>query len=99
MSNSDDNSMVAVAIPERISTAGNRTAEGAAWLSRLPGSINELRQRWSLTLYAPIEAEASCSWVAPCTQRDGTTAVLKLGMPHMEAQHEIDGLLFWNGDP
>ena len=26
-------------------------------------------------------------------------AVLKLGMPHMEAEHEIDGLRFWDGDP
>ena len=30
---------------------------------------------------------------------DGTHAVLKLGMPHMEAEHEIEGLRFWNGDP
>jgi streptomycin 6-kinase len=26
-------------------------------------------------------------------------AVLKLGMPHMEATHEIDGLRFWDGKP
>jgi streptomycin 6-kinase len=25
--------------------------------------------------------------------------VLKLGLPHMEAEHELDGLLFWAGDP
>jgi len=30
---------------------------------------------------------------------DGTRAVLKLGMPHMEAEHELEGLRFWNGDP
>jgi streptomycin 6-kinase len=24
---------------------------------------------------------------------------MKLGMPHMEAEHEIDGLRFWAGDP
>jgi streptomycin 6-kinase len=29
---------------------------------------------------------------------DGTVAVLKLGMPHMEGEHEIDALRFWNGD-
>ena len=32
-------------------------------------------------------------------RQDGTSVVLKLGMPHMEARSEIDGLLFWNGDP
>jgi streptomycin 6-kinase len=41
----------------------------------------------------------SCSWIAPVTTPDGTQAVLKLGMPHMEAEHEADGLRFWNGDP
>ncbi len=30
---------------------------------------------------------------------DGTSAVPKLGMPHMEGEHEIEGLRFWNGDP
>ena len=25
--------------------------------------------------------------------------MLKLGMPHMEGEHEIEGLRFWNGDP
>lgn len=32
-------------------------------------------------------------------REDGTPAVLKLGMPHMEAEDEIHGLRFWNGDP
>ena len=50
-------------------------------------------------LGSPFEEEASCSWVAPCVRQDGTPAVLKIGLPHMEAENEIDGLLFWNGDP
>ena len=25
--------------------------------------------------------------------------MLKLGVPHMEADHEADGLRFWDGDP
>jgi streptomycin 6-kinase len=29
----------------------------------------------------------------------GTRAVLKLGMPHMEGEHEIQALRFWDGDP
>jgi streptomycin 6-kinase len=73
--------------------------EGIDWLAQLPSAILDLQQRWSLTLGPPVEEEASCSWVAPCLRRDGTAAVLKLGLPHMEAQHELDGLLFWAGDP
>jgi streptomycin 6-kinase len=43
-------------------------------------------------------ADVSCAWVAPVEIDDGTTAVLKLGMPHMEGEHEIDALRFWDGD-
>ena len=41
----------------------------------------------------------SAAWVAPVQRADGTTAILKLGMPHMEARDEIAGLRFWDGDP
>ncbi len=34
-----------------------------------------------------------------CQRRDGTHAILKIGMPHFEAQNEIDGLRYWCGDP
>jgi len=37
--------------------------------------------------------------VAPVALADGTEAVLKIGMPHMEAQHEAEGLRFWDGEP
>jgi streptomycin 6-kinase len=30
---------------------------------------------------------------------DGGRAVLKLGMPHMEGAHELQGLGFWDGEP
>ena len=88
-----------IPIPERIATNCCQTIEGAAWLDQLPKAITNLKQRWSLTLSLPFEEEASCSWVAPCVRHDGTPAVLKIGLPHMEAENEIDGLLFWEGDP
>ena len=86
-------------IRERIVTNCSQTVGGAAWLDQLPKAITDLKQRWSLTLSSPFEEEASCSWVAPCVRQDGTPAVLKFGLPHMEAANEIDGLLFWDGDP
>ena len=70
----------------------------SAWLSQVPEIIKGLEHRWSLKLGQPYQ-DASCAWVAPVTLANGTAAVLKLGMPHMEAQHEIQGLRFWNGDP
>jgi streptomycin 6-kinase len=32
-------------------------------------------------------------------RNDGTHAILKLGMPHMEGEHEIQALRFWQGNP
>jgi streptomycin 6-kinase len=71
-----------------------------AWLERLPETVRTLERRWSLTLRPPFDNdEVSCAWVAPATLADGTPAVLKLGMPHMEGEHELHGLRFWQGDP
>lgn len=49
-----------------------------------------------LTVGEPFE-NVMCSWVAPAA-RSGAPVVLKIGMPHMEGEHEIAGLRFWNGD-
>jgi streptomycin 6-kinase len=69
-------------------------------MERLPATVAELARRWDLALAAPFDHEdVNCSWVARARRADGTRAVLKLGMPHMEAEHEIQGLRFWNGDP
>ena len=89
---------IALQIPELLAANCRKTPERLDWLLRLPDSARTLEQRWTLTLNPPFE-DVSASWVAPVTLADGTTAVLKLGMPHMEAEHEAQGLRFWNGDP
>jgi streptomycin 6-kinase len=87
-------------IPERLAATCQATPERRAWLGQLPDSIHELQDRWSLSLDTPFDgAEVSCAWVVPAQRRDGTRAVLKLGMPHMEGAHEIQALRFWDGDP
>jgi len=71
-----------------------------AWLDRLPGTIRELHDRWLLSLGAPYDgSDVSCAWVAPAVRRGGTSAVLKIGIPHLEGVHEIEGLRFWDGEP
>jgi streptomycin 6-kinase len=75
-------------------------SERSAWLERLPDAIRELQDRWSLSLGDPFEhRDVSCAWVAPAVREDGTRAVLKLGIPHMEAAHEIQALRLCDGDP
>src|SRR5262245_32138139 len=87
-------------IPERLAITCGGTPESRAWLEQLPEAIRELQERWSLSLGAPFDGnEVSCAWVAPAILPDGTGAVLKLGMPHMEAEQEIEALRFWDGDP
>jgi streptomycin 6-kinase len=87
-------------VPEQLIATCNQAPERRAWLDQLPRAISELQDRWALSLGAPFDgSEVSCAWVAPAVRRDGTRAVLKLGMPHMEATHEIQGLRFWAGDP
>lgn len=94
----DHNEGMSLKVPWQLATNCRKSSERLAWLGRLPDAVRGLARRWSLTLGAPYEG-ASCAWVAPATLADGGSAVLKLGMPHIEAEHELHGLRFWNGDP
>jgi streptomycin 6-kinase len=87
-------------IPARVAENALSTPAGEAWLGRLPETLRALGARWSLTVGDPFDHEdLTGGWVAPATLSDGTPAVLKLSNPHMEGEHEIQGLRFWDGDP
>jgi len=87
-------------VPAQVAANCAKTPERAAWLRQLPSTLEDLRRRWHLSLGPPYDGEdVSCAWVAPATRANGATAVLKLGMPHMEAEHEIQGLRFCDGEP
>jgi streptomycin 6-kinase len=87
-------------IPSRLAANCRKTPERAAWLDRLPEVLRSLEHLWALTPDAPLDAEEpSCSYVAAVRAANGRPAVLKIAMPHMEGEHEIHGLRFWDGDP
>jgi streptomycin 6-kinase len=87
-------------IPEQLIANCRKAPERREWLHSLPAMLEELTTRWSLRIYAPFDhANVTCSWVAAVLRADGTPAVLKVGMPHMEGADEIRGLRFWNGNP
>ncbi len=89
-----------VTIPEKIAAICQDDRERKRWLDRLPDVLLTLQERWSIELGHPFDGdEISCSWVAPVTLANQTTAILKLGIPHMEAEDEIQGLRFWAGNP
>jgi streptomycin 6-kinase len=88
-------------VPVRVEANAQRREAGRIWLAHLPELVNRLRERWQLTLdpSAPFDGdEGSCAWVAPCQRADGSAAVLKVTLPHFEAEHEIEGLRFWAGE-
>jgi streptomycin 6-kinase len=71
-------------------------ADGTAWLARLASLLIDLAARWELALGAPFEL--SYNYVAPAVRRDGTPAVLKLGVPRGEISREIAALQLYAGD-
>lgn len=91
---------ISLTIPKGLAASCRKSNERMQWLTRLPALLRELQARWALTLEAVFDSEeVSCSYVSLVTRANGASAVLKIGMPHMEGQQEIAGLRFWNGDP
>ena len=87
-------------IPRSILANACKSLESWAWLNRLRATVKTLEQQWTLKLGPAFDGpDVSCSFVAPAQRMDGTTAILKIGMPHFEARHEIDGLRVWSGHP
>lgn len=90
---------MSVTIPPLLARHCAKTAERSSWLSALPDTVRRLQELWGISLMSPFDhPNVSCSWVAPAALADGTPAILKIGMPHMEARQEIEGLRFWDGD-
>jgi streptomycin 6-kinase len=86
-------------IPERLARTCTGFPEREQWLAELPAAVEALADRWALHLGAPLDHDGYCSWIAPVTRADGRAAMLKFGMPHMEADHEIAMLRLADGDP
>lgn len=68
------------------------SAEGRAWLDRLPRLLEECSEQWSLELEQPFPY-AFASLAVPAGE-----AVLKIQFPGRESEHEADALALWGGD-
>jgi streptomycin 6-kinase len=84
-------------LPSQLVVNCQRTPERKIWLETLPELLDKLVALWFLRLETPFDHGGTCSWVCPVVRSDGTQAVLKLAMPHMEGKHEIQGLRYWSG--
>lgn len=88
---------MAITIPSTLRDSVTQQPHGAIWLSRLPNLIDQLAQRWHLSLETPFADDLTGAWVAPCASPSGPS-VLKVGFPHFEAEFEIDGLNLIDGE-
>jgi streptomycin 6-kinase len=71
--------------------------DATRWLHGLPELAGEYLDRWDLTLDGrPLNGFVSV--VQPVRRADGTPAMLKLGLPHEESEHEWLALSMWDGD-
>lgn len=91
--------MASLPLPVRLARAvgSEGSGERIAWLARLPTTVRELAERWSLTLGPPFQPGGVNSWVAPARDRAGRDLVIKVAWRHREGEHEAAGLRVWAG--
>ena len=69
----------------------------AGWLDGLPRLVRDLADDWELTFDgAPRHGRTAV--VVPVRTTGGRPAVLKVGFPHEEGEHEALGLQHWHGN-
>lgn len=70
--------------------------EGKQWLNRLHLIIEEYREKWDLSIHGPVD-NLSYNYVLNVLQKDGTPAILKVGVPNWDFSNEINTLITYNG--
>lgn len=68
---------------------------GQSWVDRLPNLLNELAERWQVSVQPPFKL--SYNYVAPVKRANGSMAVLKVGFPNPQLRTEIEALRLYNG--
>jgi streptomycin 6-kinase len=84
-------------IPSGLQAYADRGPDWVAWLDRLPAVVRDLLDEWEVT----ADGEATygyASLVLPVLAADGAQAVLKVGFPDWESEHEALALQRWHGD-
>ena len=86
-------------LPQYLIQLGQESKQNAAWVNSLPSLIQRIAREWKLQLGTPYLENASCSYVTTCLNEGGEETVFKIGLPHFEALHEIEGLRLLDGQP
>lgn len=88
--------MPALTVPPRLDAQRALGPEWADWLDRLPRLASEISEEWGLAFEGPLW-HGYCSLVAPVGTTRGRPAVLKIGLPDEESEHEHLALQRWRG--
>jgi streptomycin 6-kinase len=83
-------------VPSALTAKAGQGPEWVTYLEALPGLLRDLLAEWDLTPDGPT-AHGQSTIVQPVSV-DGTPAMLKIGFPHDEAEHEALALQRWHGD-
>jgi len=83
-------------IPAEVRAMAGRGPEWAAWVDGLPATVRLLVEQWRLRLDGE-PTHGYCSVVLPVHTADGVAAVLKIGFPDEESEHEHLALRRWGG--
>ena len=88
-------SLTSPAFEDRIINVHFQT--GQKWLISLPELQEKLAHRWSLSDIQPIQ-DLSYNYLAFASTPEHRSVVLKLGVPHLELETEIQALRVFNGN-
>jgi streptomycin 6-kinase len=85
-----------VELPAAVLAFAGRGAAWATWVDALPRLVRELLDEWAL-LPDGTPTHGFTALVLPVRTEAGQDAVLKVGFPHPEAEHEHLALQHWHG--
>lgn len=86
-----------VTVPSGVAAMAARGPDWSAWVDGLAVTVDDLFSRWDLRADgAPTNGH--CSLVLPVRSADDVAAVLKIGFPDEESEHEHLALRSWHGD-
>jgi streptomycin 6-kinase len=84
------------AIPTAVRAMAERGPQWAAWVDGLDVTVRLLVEQWRLRTDGD-PTHGHCSLVLPVSTSDGVAAVLKIGFPDEESEHEHLALRRWGG--
>ena len=88
--------MPSLRLPDGVLGMARRGPRWAAWVESLPAVLRALLEEWALSTDGWM-MHGYCALVVPVRTTSGRAAVLKIGFPDEESEHEPLALQHWRG--